>query len=241
MRHALIWSFTAILLCSTAFAQDQPTAKQSDRSAEAGQFVDGLLARLHQSFDFRTLPADAFAANWLVSYRSFPADFPIQAGPKLLAELPDEQVRAKALADWNFFYTTLVYLFMRSNPKDIDTDNLGAQLPPEVVQQMSRNTYCVLDGPNLKLTRAEQVRDYVAEATQLTAMLRQGISPSWFQSSGYKDMDAHARQQLAVELKHLPQGAAYKQGYIVLRDGFVFILVEENGRLRLLNVQPATM
>lgn len=202
-----------------------------------------FVRRFHETLDFGTVFDEMAASNAIQILRKGGFFSTIGISPQLVAQLDDSTLRRLYKAYMNEYYKRFAY--------DLSVEPLsgppqGGSLPPppEVTAAIEASKYRPLlsagwSGDLPTLTTPKEVEEYIAGLNKIAGLYRAHLSKGVFDSQEYKAAVRRVNKFRAVDfdirqgLPELGIGENTKI-YVLEKDIFVFLFVEENGALKVL-------
>ncbi|MFB3814212.1 MAG: hypothetical protein ACE14L_08875 [Terriglobales bacterium] len=223
-----------VAVCAAQLASEPADPqKAATVDATAEQFIQ----ELHSTLDIGAL-GQMFAPETAARYRDYPGDFLPFDSPRvskaLLKATDDATLHRKLVADWNLHY--LLSVMLVSSP---GKDRVKV-LPPEFVKLAKKSKHCrsfIGDGGPVTLASDTEMTEYLAEAGQLVAILRQNIKPEMLNSSAYRAASDKARTQFGPP-RQVIDALGYDKVYTVARESVMLVMAETGREMKLVWLAP---
>lgn len=204
--------------------------------------ADRFVRRFRETLDFGTVFEEMAASNALQILRKIDFFRSINISPQLVAKLDEATLRRVYKAYMNEYYLRGAYDLSVEPPDGVKSGSPPP--PPEITAMISASKYRPLlaagwDGSLPTITTKAELEEYLSDLNKVAALYRSHLSSETFNSPTYKAAIKRVNEYRDVDFRAVsgvPELGvdANVKAYVIEKDFFIFVFVEEQGSLKVL-------
>jgi hypothetical protein len=241
---ALVFLMLLLLLGKSYAAQQQNETTDKEKLRRAEQLAERFVQRFAETLDFGVCYKEFFVTDWEKRIENAKRFLPSKSKMRASRKVPAYLFEQFYIGLMNVTYLGNLYDMNVSKPNDGQT--LEQKLSPELVKAIKASPYfslqlkspCCGEGEE-DFKNVTEIKRAIADAKKISALYRKYMPPKPLSSENYKINLASTTIRNTSEITK-GNGEFGTQSdttmYWVTRGLFIFVIIEERGKLRVLTL-----